>query len=197
MRVKSHWFRSDRPRPPDVVASVLAAIVWRAAVEGVGKLRKAHYDIEAGPAYVAALIEFLVYLTVVADRLAYRHDPGSWREAFTVALAKRVAAIVEDNLNDLIGPAEGGHGRAFLARLDDQADVYAEFDYLTDGPSFGLLRHFGQRIADAMAGEDDRRWAQDQVMSVQGPETAALIERAMGGALGLTAKPRRGAAMPE
>lgn len=197
MRIKSHWFKGERQRPPEEVATVIAAIVWRTANHGLQGLRKAKYDIDAGVPYISVLVEFLVFLVLVADRIAYRHDPGDWRAAFTIALAKRVAGILQENLDDLIGPIPEGHGRAFLERFDEQSEVYGQFGYAADGPEFAFLRHFGDRVAEAMPEDDDRRWAQDQVMTVQGPETVALIERAMRGALGLEPKRGRATTAPE
>lgn len=192
IRLKTHWFKQEgaRPRTPEEIASAMSSIVWRTANHRVQNLREGKFHIAAGVSYVEVLAELLCFEIVVADRLAYRHDQGSWREEFTSSLARRVGTLLEENFNDLLGPAPGGgYRKRFVDLFNRRAAEYAYFDYTQDGPDFGMLRHLGESITAVLPDSDDRRWAIDQAMTVEGPECVDVIERGMRGLLGM--EPRR------
>ncbi len=191
MRLKTHWFRDATPRPPQQVANALAAVVWRTADVRLKNLRKGRFEVAAGPQYLAVLAEILCFLVVAADRVAYRCHPGPWREAFTVALAIRVGELLQDSFDDLLGPIPDGYRKRFVDRLNQRAAQYADFAYGEDGPQFAFLRHFGNLLTEAMPDPDDRRWALDQAMTVEGPECVDVIEKTMRGLLGVGSGPRR------
>lgn len=192
LRLKRHWFREGAVRGAPACASVVAAAVWKASVHGVKTLRAARFSVDAGAPFIAILDELLTFLVAVADRIAYRHDPGEWREVFTVALATRVGEIYGENLEGLVGPAsDGGHRQRFNALLNERMDELAALPYEAEGPNAGFLRQLGYRIAAVLGDEADRRWALDQVMSVEGPEAVEAIESVMRGVLGIDPKPLR------
>jgi hypothetical protein len=191
IRLKTHWFRDATPRDPAQIANALSAIVWRSADVRLKNLRSGRFEIATGPDYLAVLVELLCFLVVVADRVAFRHDPGAWREQFTSALALRVGELLQDSFDDLLGPIPGGYRKRFVDRLNLRAAEYADFRYDENGPEFGFLRHFGGLMTEAMSDPDDRRWALDQAMTVEGPECVDVIEKAMRGLLGIDPKPRR------
>ncbi len=198
LRIKTHWFRDGQPRAAADVASALSATIWRTANHRIQNLRQGRFDVGAGVAYVEVLVELLCLLIVAADRIAYRHDPGAWRVDFTTALSQRTGELLRDSFDDLLGPAPGGGYRhRFIEHLNRRAAEYAEFGYGPDGPDFALLRHFGAVVADLMEDPDDRRWALDQAMTVEGPEGVDVVERAMRGLLGVDPKPRRSAVSGE
>ncbi len=194
IKLKTHWFRDASTREPTQVANALAAIIWRIADARLKNLRKGNFRVEAGPDYLAVLAELLCFMVVVADRIAYRQHPGAWRETFTSTLATRVGELLQDSFDDLLGPAPGGgYRKRFVDRLNLRAAEFAEFDYRADGPEFAMLRHFGNLLTEVLTDPDDRRWALDQAMTVEGPECVDVMEKAMRGLLGLEPKPRRSA----
>lgn len=212
VRIKTHWFQEGRERGPSQQASVMAAAIWKTAVNGLNGLRKAKFAVDVGPPYIAVLTEFVLFLAAVADRIAYlsaerdaKTDAG-WREAFTVALARRLADIYRDNLENLVGPwhpagrfgtlvepAPGGYAQYFIALLNERMAEYADFDYADDGPAFAFTRYFGSCIEEALPDVEDRKWALDQIMAVQAPEAIEIVARGMRGILGdPSANPRGG-----
>ncbi|HEX6363479.1 MAG TPA: hypothetical protein VFZ93_11005, partial [Albitalea sp.] len=72
MRIRSHWFRDPARRSPAEHASAMAFIAWRVARNMLERMRRAQFDIDAGPAYFAFMREVLVFLIQVADRMAFR-----------------------------------------------------------------------------------------------------------------------------
>ncbi|UCE31488.1 MAG: hypothetical protein JSW68_00565 [Burkholderiales bacterium] len=191
IRLKTHWFKEERTqsRTPEDVASAMTPIVWRTANHRVQNLREGKFEIAPGASYVEILAELMCFEIVVADRIAFRYDPGDWRERFTASLTNRVGALLQENFDELLGPAPGGgYKKRFVDLCNRRATEYAYFDYGPDGPEFGMLRHFGESVTHAMTDPDDRRWAADQAMTVEGPECVDVIERGMRGLLGMEPK---------
>jgi len=178
MRVKSHWFRGGQAKPPRQVASAVAFIVWRVAQNALKRMRAARFDIDAGPQYFAFLSEFLIFLIAISDRIACARLTAEEREAFTTALAHRVGDILGDNENDLMGSDAESTRRRFIALLNERSADYASFGYGADGPAFGFLRYLGNVVNDLMPPKD-QAWAVAQVVEVEAPEAAAIVDKAL------------------
>lgn len=206
VRIKKYWYQDGRERSPEEKATVAAVAIWKCARHGLQGLRKARFDIDVGAPFISVLGEFLGFLVTIADRIAYLNvvetdDPAEsagqqaveWRMRFTVAMARRVAGLYQENLDELIGPDDkpGGHADRLIGLINRRMAEYAEFEYHTDGPEFGFLRCFGTFIEAALPDDANRRWVLDQVMATQAPEAIETVDGAMRALLGLDPKPRR------
>lgn len=178
MHVKSRWFRTGGPKPPAEVAGAAAFIAWRVARNALERMRAAGFDIDAGAPYFAFLGEFGAFLIAIADRVAYGRFNAEARVEFTTALARRLAAILEDNARELLGPGEDGSARAFIALVNERAAEYAAFGCDEEGPDFAFLRAFGHRVTDVVPAKD-RIWTVAQVMESEAPEAVATLQKAM------------------
>src|SRR5512140_730498 len=172
-RLKSRWFRQDAPRDPAQLASAAAAIVWRTADHRLRHMRSVGFAIDAGAPYVQALVEVLAFLIALADRIAYEHDAGPWRSAFTSALTIRVSELFRACFAEVLGAdAVADYGTRFIERCNARMSEYSVHHYTPSGPDFGFLRYFGDTLAAVLPDELDRRWGADQAMSVEGPAAA-------------------------
>ncbi|MBL8288827.1 MAG: hypothetical protein JNL85_12660 [Rubrivivax sp.] len=206
MRIKSRWFaggdgaRAPRTTPKSAAeqGGAMAFIVWRVAVQMLKRMRAAGFDIDAGAPYFAFVREALVFLVVVADRIAYARLTPESREPFVVALVRHVARHLDDNTAELLGPpppGEPGHGERFIDLFNELAQHYAEFGAAPQRaaaaaaagpagadpgfePDFAFVRYLGTRLEPALP-ERDRRWVLDQVMAVEAPEALAIVQRSM------------------
>ena len=189
MRIKSQWFRDGQPKSAVEIAGAAAFIAWRVAHNAFKTMRAAKYELAPGPQYFAFVAEFLAFLVVAADRVAYAHGDAAWRTEFTTAMANRAGETLADNEAELLGAASPGEiKRRFVALVNERAADYAHFDWTDDGPDYGMLRYLGHRVAEVMA-EDEQSWAVAQVIECEAPEAAATLRRGMTGLLGL--EPRR------
>jgi hypothetical protein len=194
MRIKSHWFREGAPRSPEEIAGGAAFIAWRIAQNALKMMRSARYELAPGPQYFAFVSEFLAFLTLGADRIAHARGDEAWHVAFTTAMANRAGEILAENEASLLGAAEPAEiKRRFIARVNACAAECAGFDWTADGPSYDFLRYVGHRVADVM-GAHDRTWAISQVIEVEAPNAADTLHRGLNGLLGVTPRPKRGAA---
>ena len=178
MRVKSRWFRGEKPKPPAQVAGAVAFIVWRIARNALQRMRAARFDIDPGAQYFAFLAEFLVFLIAIADRIAYARLAPEARIEFTTALTHRVGDILEDNESELLGAEAGSSKRRFIVLANERGADYATFGYGDDGPDFGFLRYLGSRVTEVMPLKD-QVWTVAQVMESEAPEAVATLQRAM------------------
>ena len=186
MRVKAQWFKEDRSRTPEEAAGVMAFIIWRAGINAVKQMREADFDIDAGPPYFAFMREILVFMAMVADRIAYDQLDGEARARFTTEVALRVADILEENENRLLGPApERRYRQEFIDLYNMRASDYATFAFTKDGPDFAFLRYLGACVT-ALVPPKDQTWAMDQIVASEAPDAVESIRKGM---VGLFAPP--------
>jgi hypothetical protein len=188
-RLKSQWFRAGPAKSAEQQASAMAFIVWRVARHTLDRMRRAGFDVEVGTPYFAFLREVLVFLVAVTDRIAHARLDATQRLAFTAAMVHHLARILQDNEDDLLGPAAPGepsNADTFIDLVNEVTAHYAEFgadpslpaDDADFHPDFGFLRYLGRRLEPTLP-EKDRRWVLDQAMAVEAPEAVAMVQRSM------------------
>ena len=193
MRIKSQWFNDDKPKTAKQSASVMAFIAWRVAQNMLKQMRSAHFDIEVGPQYFAFTREVLVFFTQVLDRMAYERMGPEGRGEFITALVKRVAEVLQENEDSLLGvPPDSApsHYEAFIDLFNELADHYAEFGFGADGPDFAFVRYLGHRIESLMP-QKDQRWVVEQIMAAEVPIALEMLQRAMRNVLSTEPRPVR------
>lgn len=182
MVVRVHTrFHAAGQRSPATLASVVALLAWKLAVEAIKRMRRADYDIDIGRPYFDFVCEFMVFLAVAADRIAYRELDAEERVEFTSALAKRLAEMVEENGYLLLGEAVAGESqRYFLDLFNRRGADYAEFNYDENGPDFGFKRYFAACLREGLP-EKDKLWVVDQAMDIEAPEALKALEKNLAG----------------
>jgi len=193
LRIKSQWFRDGPAKTPAQNASAMAFITWRIAQNMLKQMRSARFDIEVGPQYFAFTREALVFLTQVLDRMAYARMNDVQRTEFMTALVQRVAQILQDNEDGLMGePAAGQASRydQFIDLFNELSEHYADFGFDAKGPDFAFVRYLGHRI-EALMLQKDRRWVVDQIMASEVPDALDMIQRGMDGVLSTEPQPKR------
>ena len=196
IRIRSRFHAAGKERSPAALASVIATLAWKLAIDSIKRMRAAQFDIELGRSYFDYACEHLAFLAHLADRIAHRELDAERRLAFTRALALRLAEVVEDNAEMLLMPvASGGCYQHFLAVFNAAGNDYASFDYAADGPDFAFRRCFADRLRAALP-EKDHLWVIDQAMEIEVPEGVAALEKTLAGLFApadaaAAARPRR------
>lgn len=195
IRIKSQWFREGAAKTPQQTASAMAFITWRVAQNMLKQMRSASFDIEIGPQYFAFTREVLVFLIQVLDRMADERMDASLRAEFMTALVQRVAEVLQENEDGLMGVPPAGqasHYDQFIDLFNELADHYADFGFDAQGPDFAFVRYLGHRIESLMP-EKDQRWVVDQIMASEVPDALEMIKRGMQGVLSTEPRPARAA----
>lgn len=181
IRIRSRFHTTGRPRTQAELASVIAMLAWKLAIDSIKRMRAADYDIDIGRPYFDFVCEYLVFLAQAADRIAFRELDAAQRGEFTAALAVRLAEVVEDNRDMLLGAEVAGESRRhFLDLFNRRGGEYAAFAYGSDGPDFGFRRCFAAGIEEALPAKD-KLWAIDQVMEIEVPEAIKALEKTLAG----------------
>jgi len=97
VRIRSRFHAAGQSRSMATLASVVAVLSWKLAIDALNRMREADYDIDIGRPYLDFVSEFTVFLALLADRIAYRDLDADQRVEFTTALAKRLSSLVEEN----------------------------------------------------------------------------------------------------
>lgn len=178
IRVKSNWFKGDRKKTPQEIAGALAFTIWRISDNTLKNVRKADFDIAIGDQYFAFLTEFLIFLVQVADRIVYTQLSEQDRFDFTSALVNRVAEHLAENQGEWLGGSVREYKDSFVDHLNQRAGEYADFHYTGVETSFSFILYLGQCMRGVMD-EKDKTWVVDQIMAIEVPEAAAMLEKAM------------------
>lgn len=193
IRIKSQWFRDGPAKTPQQNASAIAFITWRVTQNMLKQMRSASFDIEIGAQYFAFTCEVLVFLIQVIDRLASERMDAPLRSEFMTALVLRVAEILQENEDRLMGSppvGQASHYDRFVDLFNELADHYADFGFDANGPDFAFVRYLGHRI-EALMAQKDQRWVVDQVMASEVPDALDMIKRGLQGVLSIESRPKR------
>ncbi|MBL8489432.1 MAG: hypothetical protein JNM82_01480 [Rhodocyclaceae bacterium] len=189
IRIRSR-FHTEGQRSMATLASVVAMLAWKLAVESIKRLRAARYDIDIGRPYFDYVCEFMAFLAHGADRVAFLRLAHEDRVAFTTALAKRLSEVVEENRDMLLAETEpDACRRHFLKLFNDRGAGYAEFGWDEAGPDFGFRRYFAACLREVLP-EKDRLWVIDQAMDIEAPEAVEALERTLAGLFAPPDSPR-------
>ena len=180
MRIKSNWFKEGRERSPQEISDALAFVVSRIASNSLENTRKAKFEIEVGPQYFDFLAEFLMFLVISADRIAYRQLSGEDRLVFTGNLANRVAETYAENRSRLLSENPEYCKKNFIDLLNQRAGEYADFDYNENGPAYTFYRYLAYCIGEVM-NEADSGWIIDHMISYEAPEAIKMVEKTLRG----------------
>jgi hypothetical protein len=176
LRIKSHWWNDESERSLPEIASALAFIAWRIAMEKAINLHCERFVYANDTQRLAVIQEYLVFLIQIADRLAHSILNEGDRRTLITNFARKVIEHVQDNSQDLLGA--GDYGRHFVDLLNARSEEYAEFQLTEEGPSYPFLRHLGYEIQSIMGKEEENRWVIDQVMDKDGWEAYKQFTRA-------------------
>lgn len=180
MRIKSNWFKSGRDHTPQEISDALAFVVSRIADNALKNTRKSKFEIEVGPQYFDFLAEFLLFLILSADRMAYLKLSAEDRQVFTGNLANRVGETYAENRSRLLEENLAYCKQSFIDLLNKRAGEYADFGYDEKGPDYGFYRYLAFCIGQIMT-EEDSGWIIDQMISFEAPEAIQMVEKTLRG----------------
>jgi hypothetical protein len=180
LRIKSNWFKEGRERSPQVISDALSFVVSHIADNALKNTRKSKFEIEVGPQYMDFLAEFLLFLILSADRIAYLKLSAEDRIIFTGNLANRVAETYAENRSRLLDENLAYCKQSFIDLLNQRAGEYADFGYDENGPDYGFYRYLAFCIGEIMT-EADSGWIIDQMISFEAPEAIQMVEKTLRG----------------
>ena len=184
IRIRSRFHAGGRERSLAELASVVAMLSWKLAIESIKRMREARFDIDLGRPYFDYVVETMAFHAHYADRVAFSKLDAEKRGEFTTALARRMAEAIEDNADMLLNASEpGACRRHFLEVFNAAGADYAEYSCDEKGPDFGFRRAYAARVREGMP-EKDKNWVYDQVMEIEAPAGVQAISKTLDGLFG-------------
>ncbi len=181
VRAKSRFFAKGREHSPQTLAGVVAVTLWKLALATIRNMRKARFEIEAGPRYFEFLREYLVFLLHVADRHAHAGFDEAGRIAFSRPHWRRLGELAAENQAELLGGDAGALSRSFIDLANERGADYAVFGFdRKDGPDFGFVRYLGNKLLELVPPQD-RSWVIDQVMAIEAPDAIRTLNGVFAG----------------
>jgi hypothetical protein len=171
--VKTRW-RKKGPRTLEERAGVIGANVWKIALEIFKHMEKEGFRFGSDRLTTEVIAELIAFQVQLLDRAVYGRLEEAERAALVGEVVRHLAATMENNQRDLLGPGE--YRKAFIDLLNTRFGEYAGFEYAGAEPSYPCLRLFAAKVADAMA-SGDNKWVVEQMMDIEAPEMARLVRK--------------------
>ena len=171
--VKTRW-RKKGERTLAERAGVIGANVWKISLEIFKHMEKEGFRFGSDRLVTDVLAEFIAFLVQLADRAVYGKLSEADRATLIGELARHLAATMENNQLDLLGPGE--YRKPFIDLLNARFEEYAGFEYPGGEPGFPCVRFFATKVSDAMA-SGDNKWVVEQMMDIEAPEMVRLVRK--------------------
>ena len=171
--VKTRW-RKKGPRTLAERAGVIGANVWKIALEIFKHMEKEGFRFGSDRLTTDVIAELIAFQVQLLDRAVYGKLEEAERAALVGEVVRHLAATMENNQTDLFGPGE--YRKPFIDLLNARFGEYAGFEYRDGEPGYPCLRYFAGKVADAMAGGDNK-WVLEQVMEIEAPEMVRLVRK--------------------
>ena len=181
IRIKSKWHHTERNEAQRKTfadsAGALAFIVWRLSVEHAREIHREGFDYASDRERVRVISEYCAFAVQLVDRFAHGRVDDEARTVLVVALGRRLADLMQDNLLDVAGPGE--YRAPFVEMLNERLDDYAGFEFDAAEPGFEALRYFGDRVMRSMGVSQTNRWVMDHVMVISAPDVFEKVSRSV------------------
>jgi len=171
--VKTRW-RKKGARTLADRAGVIGANVWKISLEIFRHMEKEEFRFGSDRLVTDVMAEFIAFLVQLADRAVYGKLSDADRATLIGEAARHLAATMENNQLDLLGP--GAYRKPFIDLLNARFEEYAGFDYPGGEPGFPCLRFFAAKVSDVMAASNNK-WVIEQIMDIEAPEMVRLIKK--------------------
>jgi len=171
--VKTRW-RKKGARTLAERAGVIGANVWKVSLEIFKHMEKEGFRFGSDRMTTDVLTEFIAFLVQLADRAVYGKLSEADRAALIGEVVRHLAATMENNQRDLLGPGE--YRKPFIDLLNARFGEYAGFEYAGAAPGYPCLRFFATKVSDAMA-SGDNKWVVEQMMEIEAPEMVSLVRK--------------------
>ncbi len=176
MRMKSKWGKNSKQRSVADNASAVAFIAWRIAQDALLDLENEDYQTESLKQRMDVVVEFVIFLAHLADRITYETMSETEREEFVVTMVKHLARTHQASMEEIDGVKD--YKEHFINLVNERMSDYAEMPYENGKPSFSMRRYLGSKVQDVM-GERHNKWIETQVLEINAPSAVEHLNKAI------------------
>ncbi len=178
MRMKSKWHKNANKGIEDI-GSVVATTIWKLASTTANKLYATGYNFSSNQQILEVIGEMTALMVQSSADLA--HDSVNQEDflRFVNTVAKKLAATMESNLREEVGPGEYAAG--YIEMLNSRLADFSEFRFSGGDPSYHALRYFGRQVEAVMQQNDteDNKWIIEQIMEADAPPMLKKLIKAV------------------
>lgn len=176
MRMKSKWGKSGKQRSVADNASAAAFIAWRIAQDALLDLENEDYQTDSLSQRMDVIVEFVIFLAHLADRLTYETMSPEEREEFVVTMVKHLARNHQASMEDIDGVKD--YKTDFINLVNERMADYSEMPFEDGEPSFTMRRYLGTKVQEVM-GERHNKWIETQVLEINAPSAIKHLKKAL------------------
>lgn len=178
-RLSRHWNQRETPRTADQTASALSVNLWRLASAALLALENEGFETADWSKRLDVIGLFAAFGVHLVDRHMAIQLAHEERARLVAALARHLAALMQDNRQECEGPGE--HAALFIEGLNRQSELYAAGQWSeAEGPGFAMRRELGDAVAACMEAHE-REWIATYVIDREAPKFAEALKRSLRG----------------
>jgi len=174
--MKSKWGKNGKQRTVADNASAAAFISWRIAQDALLDLENEDYQTESLKQRMAVVVEFVIFLAHLADRITYERMSADEREEFVVTMVKHLARTHQSSMEEIDGVKD--YKEDFINLVNARMTDYSEMPYEDGEPSFTMRRYLGTKVQEVM-GERHNKWIETQVLEINAPTAIKHLNKAI------------------
>ena len=183
-RIRTAWKNKGREVSIEEHAVAVAAVAWRVALTAAKNLHQQEFVYEEDAQRLGVMREYLYFFIHAADRRVAGRFDDARRARFITALSHECRRHYLENERDIL---TGEPPERFVDELNDRMARYAGTRFAGDSseaeteaePGYEAFRALGMRVQDCMEQAQTNKWAQDQVLNIDGPEAFRVFSRAL------------------
>ncbi|MCW8918877.1 MAG: hypothetical protein OQL08_08700 [Gammaproteobacteria bacterium] len=175
-RIRTKFHNKQKSQSVETIAGVMGMNIWKLASGSANKMYNSGFNFKSNSQLIDVIGEFVIFLLQLADRMAYAQLSAEGRGRFTQALASHLIQTMVENQLEELGP--GDYRGAFVDKLNQRLDGYAELEVVDGNPGYQMLRYFAANV-DAVMGGGDNKWVLETVLEVEAPAVVKPLREGM------------------
>jgi len=174
--MKSKWGKNSKQRSVADNASAAAFIAWRIAQDALLDLESEDYQTDSLKQRMDVVVEFVIFLAHLADRITYERMSAEEREEFVITMVQHLARTHQASMEDIDGIKD--YKEDFIQLVNERMSDYSEMPYEEGEPSFVMRRYLGTKVQIVM-GERHNKWIETQVLEINAPTAIKQLNKAI------------------
>ena len=176
-RIRTAWKNKGRAVSVEEHAAAVAAVAWRVSLNAAKNLHQQAFVYENDAQRLGVICEYLYFFIHAADRCVAGRFNDHRRARFITRLSHECRRHYLENQREVM--AGEPHPERFVDELNARMARYAGTRFDGDAPGYETLRALGLWVEDCLGRDQPNKWAQDQVINIDGPEAFGIFKSAL------------------
>ena len=175
LKIRDKWRQGGKAVSLADNASAAAYASWQIALTATKNLHAQDFEYQNDHQRICVLREYLIFLSHIADRLAFEYMEVSDRKHFVNIFVTESARQLQRNAEEILGA--GNYRNELIELLIRRNQQYNQYPTKDGAPGYGMLRSFGENVQQWMGKSQKNRWAIEQVIEIDGPNAVNTLKQ--------------------